>query len=115
MPAVLQVASFSALGFLPAFAVHAVARHEPGHRPGSGARLLTTAGYALSATAAALPAWAAATGATVPSVAALRVLTAGFVVLVVPLAVLTRRQAGATTPALGPRAGSVRGHFAASC
>jgi hypothetical protein len=34
-PAVLQVVSFSALGFLPAFAVHAVARHEPGHRPQS--------------------------------------------------------------------------------
>ncbi len=94
-PAVLQVVSFSALGFLPAFAVHAVARHEPGHRPQSGARLLTAAGYALSATAAALQAWAAATGATVPSVAALRLLTAGFVLLVVPLAVLTRRQAGA--------------------
>ena len=94
-PAVLQVASFSALGFLPAFAVHAVARHEPGDRLGSGARLLTAAGYALSVTAAALQAWAAATGATVPSVAALRLLTAGFVVLVVPLAVLTRRQAGA--------------------
>ncbi|HET6316282.1 MAG TPA: histidine kinase, partial [Chloroflexota bacterium] len=94
-PAVLQVASFSALGFLPAFAVHAVARHEPGHRLGRGEWLLTAAGYALSITAAALQAWAAATGATVPSVAALRLLTAGFVVLVVPLAVLTRHQAGA--------------------
>ena len=94
-PAALQVASFSALGFLPAFAVHAVARHEPGHRLGRGEWRLTAAGYALSITAAALQAWAAATGATVPSVAALRLLTAGFVVLVVPLAVLTRRQAGA--------------------
>ena len=94
-PAVLQVASFSALGFLPAFAVHAVARHEPGHRLGRGEWLLTAAGYTLSAAAAALQAWAAAIGDTVPSVTALRLLTAGFVALVVPLAVLTRRQAGA--------------------
>ena len=94
-PAFLQVISFSALGFLPAIAVHAVVRREPGTRLAPSERLLTASGYTLSVAATALHGWAAWTGAAVPSVAGLRLLMVGFLVLMAPLAVMTRGQAGA--------------------
>jgi two-component system LytT family sensor kinase len=91
----LEVASFSALGLLPAIAVHAVVRRGPDDRLATGRRLLVASGYGLSFAAALLHGWAALSADVVPSVAALRLLMGGFVVLMLPLAVMTRRQASA--------------------
>lgn len=94
-PAWLQVISFSALGLLPAIAVHAVIAGGSGSVSPASRRALMAAGYCLSIAAAAAHAWSALNGDTVPSVAALRLLMVGFVTLMVPLAVATRGQAGA--------------------
>ena len=91
----LEVASFSALGVLPAIAVHAVLRQGPDDRLAAGRRLLIAFGYGLSFAAAILHGWAAWSAGAVPSVAGLRLLMGGFVVLMVPLAAMTRGQASA--------------------
>ncbi len=94
-PAWLRVISFSALGLLPAIAVHAVVAGGSNAVSVTGRRLLMATGYCLSLAAAAAHAWSAMQGAPVPSVGALRLLMVGFVALMVPLAVVTRGQAGA--------------------
>ena len=87
-PAVRWVgaAAFSALGFLPAVVVHAALQGSQGRVRA----LLTAAAYALSAVAAGLHAWGAASG-PVPSGTGLRVLSLGYVTVLGALAVRLRR------------------------
>jgi hypothetical protein len=95
VPPWLELISFSALGVLPAIAVHAVLRRGPSDRLTGAPLGLTIAGYGLSVAAAALQGVALWTGAAVPNVLALRLLMAGFLLIMVPLAVITRQQASA--------------------
>jgi two-component system LytT family sensor kinase len=92
----LIAAGFSALGFLPAVVVHSVLRDE---RDRAGVRgrpkqLVACAAYTVSVIAAAIHTHAASTGAPLPSPAGMRLLTYSFIVLVIPLAAVTRRQPG---------------------
>jgi two-component system LytT family sensor kinase len=91
LPKAVAIAS---LGFLPAVMVHSVLRGE--HDAVRGARrVLVGVAYTVAGVAAALNLWAGAAGLAVPSVAAMRLLTYGFVALVLPVAAVTRGQAGA--------------------
>jgi two-component system, LytTR family, sensor kinase len=90
----LIAAGYSALGLLPAVVVQSVLR---GERDNIGARpkqALAVIAYAVSVTAAALNLRAAAAGDTLPSPAGMQLLTYGFIVLVLPLATVTRGQPG---------------------
>jgi two-component system LytT family sensor kinase len=91
----LVALGFCALGFLPAVAVHSVLRAGPQGVRGVVKKSLAVAAYAASGVAAALHVHAVAVGDAVPSAVAMRLLTYTFVALVVPLAVVTRRQPGA--------------------
>jgi two-component system, LytTR family, sensor kinase len=88
---------FSALGFLPAVVVHSVLRDERDSTSvrGGPRQIVAFAAYTVSAIAAALHARAAWIGAPLPSSFGMRLLTYGFIALVVPLAAITRRQPGA--------------------
>ena len=93
----LIAGGFSALGFLPAVVVHSVLRHERdsasvGDWP---KRSVVVAAYAVSAVAAACHAQAAWAGQRLPSPFGMRLLTYGFIALVIPLAAVTRKQPGA--------------------
>jgi two-component system LytT family sensor kinase len=90
----LVALGFGALGLLPAVVVHSVLRGERKAIQGAARRSVVAAAYAVSLLAGVLHARAALTGAPVPSVLAMRLLTYTFVALVVPLAALTRRQPG---------------------
>lgn len=92
-PAWLVGAAFVALGLLPAVVVHSVLRQWRPAGRASASRILVLGGYAVGAAGAVLHAAGAAQG-EVPSRLALQVVTIGFAALVVPLAVITRRQAG---------------------
>ena len=85
----------SALGFLPAVVVHSVLRGDADHLESAGARFVAAIAYAVSATAAVLHAHAAWTGAAGPSPFGMRLLTYAYIVLSIPVATVTRRQAGA--------------------
>src|SRR5258708_7469048 len=85
----------SALGFLPAVVVHSVLRGDADHLKSAGARFVAAIAYAVSATAAVLHAHAAWTGAAGPSPFGMRLLTYAYIVLSIPVATVTRRQAGA--------------------
>jgi two-component system, LytTR family, sensor kinase len=87
-----QAAAYAALGLLPSVVVHAVVRTGSETTPGT--RVLVAAAYGLGLTAAVLQFTWAATGGLVPAPLALRLLTFGFLVLIVPLATITRRQPG---------------------
>jgi two-component system LytT family sensor kinase len=90
----LAACGFAALGFLPAVVVHSVLR-GPQHRVAGRARqAIAAAAYSASFVAAALHVRAAFTAGTVPSGAAMRLLTYVFLALVLPLATVTRRQPG---------------------
>jgi two-component system LytT family sensor kinase len=86
--------AYSALGFLPAVVVHAALQEDRGR----GRLALTGSAYALSAAAAAMHAWGAATAAAAPTVAALRLLSLGYVLVLAALAVRLRRSPGARGP-----------------
>jgi len=91
-PPWIAVCGFSALGFLPAVVVHSVLR-------GTGAtggvrRWLRTIAYGASSMAAMLQAEAALAGHAIPSVVGFKLLTFFFIGALVPLALLTRGQAG---------------------
>jgi two-component system, LytTR family, sensor kinase len=88
------VCGFSALGFLPAVVVHSVLRGSA-RRHGSIGAALTSAAYIVSGLAASLHVAAAVTSRPLPSATALRLLTACFIGMLLPLALLTRGQAGA--------------------
>src|SRR2546427_1188079 len=90
----LIAAGFSALGFLPAVVVQSVLRGERDRVRGKPKRAVAIVAYSVSGIAAALHVFAAWRGAPVPSSIAMRLLTYAFVVLVVPLAAVTRGQPG---------------------
>jgi two-component system LytT family sensor kinase len=92
-PIVVAIA-FSALGFLPAVVVHSVLRAGSPTTIRKGAVIIVILAYALSAITSVVHfVQAIATGAA-PSQSALLALTMGFVVLILTLLVLTRREAG---------------------
>ena len=91
----LTATGFSALGFLPAVVVHSVLRGEREGVRGPLKSSVAAVAYSVSALAALLHVRAALTGAAVPDVGAMRLLTYTFVVLVLPLAAVTRGQPGA--------------------
>lgn len=91
----LTAAGFGALGLLPSVVVHSVLRGERVGVRGGLKQALTAVAYAVSAVAAVLHLIAALEGTAVPSPFAMRLLTYTFVALIVPLAVVTRGQAGA--------------------
>jgi two-component system LytT family sensor kinase len=86
------VIAFSALGFLPAVVVHSVLTRQS-RLPASRAERLTFAtAYALSSVATIMHLRAALLDLPVPSVAALTLLTAGFVVLILALLITAPRR-----------------------
>jgi two-component system LytT family sensor kinase len=91
----LIAVGFSALGFLPAVVVQSVLRGERDRVPGWPHRSIAVIAYAVSTLAAILHAWAAWIGDPAPSAFGMRLLTYTFIVLVVPLAAVTRGQPGA--------------------
>jgi hypothetical protein len=92
--ALLTVIGFGALGFLPAVVVQSVLRGEHERLGSPFARTVATAAFAVSATAALLQVRAAARGFPVPSPIGMQLLTYAYVVLAVPVAVVTRTQPG---------------------
>ena len=91
----LGALGFCALGFLPAVVVHSVLRREREGMRGALKRSIATVAYSVSAVAGILHLGAAWAGSPVPSAFGMRLLTYTFVVLVFPLARVTRGQPGA--------------------
>src|SRR5476649_1631569 len=93
----LVAAGFPALGFLPAVVVQSVLRDErdSARVRGLAKQIVAAAAYAVSLGAMALHVAAVWTGAPLPSPFGMRLLTYGFIALVIPLAAVTRRQPGA--------------------
>ncbi len=90
----LSACGIVALGLLPAVVVHSVVRGRHGSAwPRANVALLIAA-YVTSTAAACIQFYALASGATVPSVLGLRLVTWGFVVLAIPLVAITSRQPG---------------------
>jgi signal transduction histidine kinase len=93
LPLLVAVA-FSALGFLPAVVVHSVLRSSGPILKRKGAALLAATAYTLSGVTSLVQFLTAIRSKTAPSQSALLALTMGFVVLIVLLLVMTRREAG---------------------
>ncbi|HUK89580.1 MAG TPA: histidine kinase [Blastocatellia bacterium] len=93
MPLLVAI-GFSALGFLPAVVVHSVLRTGAPIRGRGSAALIIGSAYALSAITSAMHLIAAVTLGQAESHSALIALTLGFVVLIVTLLFLTRREEG---------------------
>jgi signal transduction histidine kinase len=91
---VLGALGFGALGFLPAVVVHSVLRGAREGVRGTAKRSLVAAAYTVSIGAALLHLHAGWSHQPVPSAFGMRLLTYTFVALVVPLAAVTRGQAG---------------------
>jgi signal transduction histidine kinase len=90
----LTATGFSALGLLPAVVVHSVLRGERDEVRGWPHRTCAAIAYGVSATAAALQTQSMFAEGPLPSVFAMRLLTYSYAALAVPLAVMTRGQAG---------------------
>jgi two-component system LytT family sensor kinase len=90
----LVALAFSALGFLPAVVVHSVLRTGAPIPRRKGAGFIIFSAYTLSAVTSVMQFTAAITQKAAPSQSALLALTMGFVVLILTLLVLTRRDAG---------------------
>lgn len=90
-----QAVALASLGLLPAVVVHSVLRSGVMRLTSPGALMLVVSAYAVSACAGLVQIGAALQAATIPAVAGLRLLSYGFAALVVPLAIVTRRQPGA--------------------
>jgi signal transduction histidine kinase len=90
----LVVFGYSALGFLPAVVVHSVMRGEPGRRRPWARRAIACVAYGVSLLAALLHVTAWIQGQPLPSLFGMRLLTYTYVLLVVPLAAVTRGQPG---------------------
>ncbi|MDQ3685353.1 MAG: sensor histidine kinase [Acidobacteriota bacterium] len=90
----LVALSFAALGFLPAVVVHSALQSGHAKTETSGARWITVVAYGLSAAAAAMHFYAALVTRAGLSNGALRILTIGYVVLIIALFLSTRRQPG---------------------
>jgi two-component system, LytTR family, sensor kinase len=95
LPPLAQAVGLAALGLLPAVVVHSVLRGGVSRLTSPSAVVLVVIAYALGTCAAVIQVASALQGTTVPAVAGLRLLTLGFIALVVPLAITTRRQPGA--------------------
>jgi two-component system LytT family sensor kinase len=91
----LNAIGLSTLGFLPAVVVHSVLRGEHQRVTGALTRAMLAAAYTASTLAALLHLVRAARGDAGPSPFGMQLLTYTFVALVVPLAAVTRNQAGA--------------------
>ena len=89
----LVAGAYSALGFLPAVAVHSVLRSESGGRTRTAAAVFIWIAYSVSIIAETLMFWTARHG-EVPSPLALQVLTWSYAALTIPVLVLTRRRRG---------------------
>jgi GAF domain-containing protein len=90
----LEALALTALGFLPAVVVHAVLRPALAGAQDRGAKVVVAAGYALSIAAGLLHVGAALRGQP-RSTSALRLLVAGFCVIISLLAARGRRQVNA--------------------
>ncbi|MBM3818909.1 MAG: hypothetical protein FJW14_07830 [Acidimicrobiia bacterium] len=91
----MAAASYGALGYLAAVAVHSAGATPPGDgsaTPRSWTRAVLTTMYVCAGVAAVLHAMAAAVGQELPSRPGLVLLTAGLATVVVPLLFITRRQ-----------------------
>jgi len=91
---ILTAIGFGALGLLPAVVVHSVLRGERDEVRGWPRWTLVVSAYGVSATAGAFQAQSMWVDGPLPSVFAMRLLTYSYAALAVPLAVLTRGQAG---------------------
>ncbi len=90
----LIAVGFSALGFLPAVVVQSVLRGERDAVRGGLKRMIAFTAYIVSSVAALLHVHAVWVGDPLPSPIGMRLLTYAFIVLVVPLAAVTRGQPG---------------------
>jgi two-component system, LytTR family, sensor kinase len=90
---IVSAISFTALGFLPAVVVHSVLRGSKSNNARQ-LRLMTIAAYCLSATAGVLQFYQAATARQSPSLWSLRLLTFGYVALLLVLFLSTHRHEG---------------------
>ena len=90
----LSAIALTALGFLPAVVVQSVLLNRLGQTNTTIARAISIAAYALSAIAGALHFYDALVMGSSPSLWALRLLTFGYVGLLVALFLSTRRQEG---------------------
>jgi len=90
----LIAVGFSALGFLPAVVVQSVLRGERDAVRGGPKRIIAFAAYTVSTVAALLHVRAVWVGDPLPSPIGMQLLTYAFIVLVVPLAAVTRGQPG---------------------
>ena len=95
LPRFAQAVAFASLGFLPAVVVHSVLRAGLSRLTSPAALVQVVAAYAVSACAAFIQFGSALQGRAVPATGGLQLLTIGFSLLIVPLAILTRRQPGA--------------------
>jgi two-component system, LytTR family, sensor kinase len=91
----LTVVGFGALGFLPAVVVQSVLRGDRDRLESRFGWSIAAAAFGVSATAAALHIRAAVFGLTVPSALGMQLLTYSYVVLAIPVAIVTRGQPGA--------------------
>ena len=95
LPRLAQALAFASLGLLPAVVVHSVLRTGLSRLTSPAALVQVVIAYALGGCAALIQIGSALKGSTIPATAALRLLTIGFSALIVPLAIVTRRQPGA--------------------
>jgi two-component system, LytTR family, sensor kinase len=93
-PSFLIATAYSALGFLPAVAVHSVLRSQSEARHRQTAATIIGASYAISTVAETMMFWAASHAGSVPSALALQTLTWFYLGLTIPLFLLTRRRTG---------------------
>lgn len=94
LPPLVQALAFASLGLLPAVVVHSVLRAGLSRLTSPTALVQVLIAYAVGGCAALIQIGSAVQGSAVPATSGLRLLTIGFSVLIVPLAVVTRRQPG---------------------
>jgi signal transduction histidine kinase len=94
MNPVVSAVSFTALGFLPAVVVHSVLLSRLSDKERRLTQVISAAAYCLSGTAGLLHFYSAIFFGNGPSLWALRLLTFGYVTLLVVLFLATRRQVG---------------------
>ena len=98
LPRLAEAFAFASLGLLPAVVVHSVLRTSLSRLTSPAALVQVLIAYALSGCAALIQIGSALQGSTVPATAGLRLLTIGFSGLILPLAIVTRRQPGLGAP-----------------
>jgi hypothetical protein len=99
-PPLVAAIAFASLGFLPAVVVHGALRLALAERRDRWAGAIVLAGYSLSTLAACLQIAALLRSRSLPSTPALRLLTAGFVLVIVLLAIHARRRRALSLAAL---------------